>query len=134
MTDNDLGEAVEEIKKDIDKLIELRNKMIAAGLINSKEPEKNEDRDFQLDMLWLQLRYGLLASIMTIIFSAAISYVVAIITVSVNLPNQVALSGILVTFTIVLIAAIVGSSIVVGIIMRNEIANLRNGKTTKNKE
>ena len=103
-------------------------------VINSKEPEKNEDRDFQLDMLWLQLRYGLLASIMTIIFSAAISYVVAIITVSVNLPNQVALSGILVTFTIVLIAAIVGSSIVVGIIMRNEIANLRNGKTTKNKE
>ena len=98
-----------------------------------KEADKNEDRDFQLRMLGLQLKYGLLASLMTILFSAAISYITAIITISINLPNQEPLSIIFIVVTIVLIATIVGCSIAVGIVMRNEVANLRNGKTTQNK-
>ena len=82
-------------------------------------------------MLRVQLIYGFIASIMTILFSAAISYIVAIITISVNLPNQAALSSIFIVFTILLIASIVGCSILVVCMMQGSIAKLRNEKVTK---
>jgi hypothetical protein len=43
--------------------------------------KKQEDREFQLEMLRLQLKYGIIGSVMTMLYSAAISYIVATITI-----------------------------------------------------
>jgi len=87
--------------------------------------KKQEDREFQLEMLRLQLKYGIIGSVMTMLYSAAISYIVATITIGSSIPNIV-VTNLIVPLTLVMIISIFLSVVFVACGIKEEITKLRN--------
>jgi len=90
----------------------------------SVKSKKQEDREFQLKMLSLQLKYGIIGSVMTILYSAAISYLVAVITMGISIPNAVNLTNLILFLTVMLTISIVLSVVLVACRIKDEIAEL----------
>ena len=90
----------------------------------SVKSKKQEDREFQLEMLRLQLKYGIIGSVMTILYSAAISYLVAVITMGINIPNAVNLTNLILFLTVMLIISVVFSVVLVACRIKDEITKL----------
>ena len=90
----------------------------------SEDPSKKQERGFQLEMLRLRLKYGIIGSVMTILYSAAISYLVAIITIGISIPNTVNLTNLILFLIVVLITSVVLSVVLVACGIKKEIAKL----------
>jgi ABC-type antimicrobial peptide transport system permease subunit len=83
---------------------------------------KDEEREFQLEMLWIQVKSGIIASM---IFSGILSFLVAIITVALSVPQVLNVSEICIFIILVAIGAVIISGVVVACKLKDDISNLR---------
>jgi uncharacterized membrane protein (DUF106 family) len=119
--ETEIAESLRQISANLETI----NQTIKEVCVKSKEVKKNEDREFQLEMLRLQLKYGIIGSVMTILYSAVISYIVATITIGSSIPNIV-VTLYIVPLTFVMIASIFLSVVFVACGIKGEITKLRN--------
>jgi hypothetical protein len=115
------------LKKISDKLDAI-NETLKKAFAESNEPKKNEDRDFQLQMLCLQLKYATIVSVMTILYSAAVAYLTAIITVNLNLDHPLNLTSLNIVLAVIFVSSIILSMVVVAYGIKHDISKLRNEK------
>ena len=119
--ETEIAESLRQISANLETI----NQTIKEACVKSKEVKKNEDREFQLEMLRLQLKYGIIGSVMTILYSAAISYLVVVITIGISIPNAVNLTNLLFFLIVVLIISVVLSVVLVACGIKEEITKLR---------
>ena len=119
--ETEIAESLRQISANLETI----NQTIKEVCAKSKEVKKNEDREFQLEMLRFQLKYGIIGSVMTILYSAAISYLVAMTTIGISIPNAVNLTCLNLFLIVVLVISVVLSVVFVACGIKKEIAELR---------
>jgi hypothetical protein len=95
--------------KEISEKLEAINETLKKAFVESKEPKKNEEREFQVDMLVkmlrLQLKYDNANLVMTVILSLIVSLLAVFATITFSGVFPPAIFPIALTATILLIVA-----------------------------
>jgi hypothetical protein len=132
MVESDLEKAINEIKKNA-KILKDFKKDFDVNFAEDKEQDRASEREFQLNMLWLQLKYGIVFTVLTILFSASIAYLVAAISVNLNLDPPVDITSLAIALAVVIVLATVTCALVIFVGVKTDIDNLRKQKITPKK-
>jgi hypothetical protein len=81
--DDDVQKGLEKFDKELDMFIAIKQK-IEKNFCVSQESSKNEDRNFQLEILRVQLKYDTINLVMTVILSLLVSVLAVLFTLNQN--------------------------------------------------
>jgi hypothetical protein len=136
MSESDLEKELKKFDKDLDVLIAIKEK-IETAFCKSKETEKNQEREFQLQMFEVQRGYDTINSVLTVVMAVGYSFIVAITTIlfAVSLP-QFAQTVLIVAEVVAVSLSALSSYLLVRYhkSVPNKLANIRRQFIEKNEQ
>jgi hypothetical protein len=116
MAESEVEKELKVFDKELDAIIAIKEK-IETNFCKSKEHNKKEDREFQVEVLRLQLKYENVKLVMTVVLSLVVSLLAVIATIIANGDFKPEVSSLLYNLLDVLIALTIGVAIFTAIIL-----------------